>query len=111
MRGLDGLEGDIADASHSVNHFERLEDGLLADCRKLDLIMICLLEHTLHQKDVQVHLLAPNSDKVRVVLVELRAAPGLSSCVLRFSASLVTRLLLRPCTTVRFLVLLYRASS
>ena len=41
--------------------------------------MRCLHEHSLHQEDVQVHLLESHSDKVRVVLVELRLIPRWSS--------------------------------
>ena len=89
MLGLDRLDGHVADACDCVDHLERFEDGLLPESRDLHLAVLSLLENSLHQEDVQVYLLETHSDKVRVVLVELRAAPGLSlgtAVVLRSSS-------------------------
>jgi hypothetical protein len=69
---FDGLECHIANPCDDIHHFESIKDRVLADSRDLNLGVRGLLENSLHQKDVEVHLLGPHSDKVRVVLVELR---------------------------------------
>ena len=105
MLSFYGLERHIANPCDDIHYFEGIEDRVLADSRDLYLSVRCLLENSLHQKDVEVHLLGPHSDKVRVVLVELRVGPELSSfSVLRFRASRATRFSLRP-ASFRFLIL------